>query len=224
MREKARKVKLWDPRQKGDPSKYVDEIAIPQLKEIIDNYQPKVIWFDTGGKLSDTKANERIGDFIKEHAPNMVVNPRLRSKRHIGDFQTHEQSLPAQTPDHLWELSMSKKILFVMRHAPYGTSLAREALEATLAACSFEQQVSVLFLDDGVLQLVDTQQPASIEPKNHNAMLQALPLYDIDQLYVEQHSATTRQLSSEQLPATAQLIDSKAAALLMADCDHIVSF
>ena len=119
---------------------------------------------------------------------------------------------------------MNKKILFIMRHPPYGTSLAREALEAVLAAGSFEQQVSVLFTGDGVLQLVEQQDPAAITQKNHHAMLQALPMYDVDQLFVDQHSLNKRQLMGEHINPAITLIDNAAIQQLMARHDHILSF
>lgn len=44
----------------------------------------------------------------------------------------------------------TRKLLFLLRQAPYGTSHALEALEAVLVAGVFEQQVAVLFRDEGV--------------------------------------------------------------------------
>ena len=119
---------------------------------------------------------------------------------------------------------MSKKTLFIMRHPPYGTNLAQEALEAVLAAGSFEQQVSVLFMDDGVLQLIEQQNPAASTQKNHHAMLKALPMYDVDQLFVDQHSLDERQLTSKNTNLPVALIDSNAIRQLMARHDHILSF
>ncbi len=51
----------------------------------------------------------------------------------------------------------SKKLLFISRHAPYGSSLARDALDAVLASSAYDQQLSLLFMDDGVFQLLKNQ-------------------------------------------------------------------
>lgn len=118
----------------------------------------------------------------------------------------------------------SKKTLFIMRRAPYATSLAREALEAALAAGSFEQAISVLFMDDGVFQLLADQQTKDIAQKNHGAMLKALPMYEVDKLYVESASLDKRHISLKQLiPATIP-VDTSAIQKLMAEHDHILSF
>lgn len=118
---------------------------------------------------------------------------------------------------------MIKKVLFILRHSPYGTSLAREAAEAVLASGSFEQSVSVLFMDDGVLQLIDQQSPLQ-GTKNHAAMLKALPMYEVEDLYVDQTSLEQRNLKSEQVIAGIKPINVSAIQKLMADHDHIVSF
>lgn len=93
----------------------------------------------------------------------------------------------------------AKKILFVMRHAPYGNSLAREGLDALLACAAFEQKVSVLFLNDGVFQLLKNQQSDAIEQKSLEKSLTALPLYDVNELFADQQSLIERQLDEEQL-------------------------
>ena len=52
---------------------------------------------------------------------------------------------------------MRKRLLFLLRQAPYAGSNALEALEAALVAGVFDQNVSVLFKDDGVWQLAKDQ-------------------------------------------------------------------
>src|SRR5690554_7301836 len=74
---------------------------------------------------------------------------------------------------------MQKRILLISRHAPYGSSIAREALDAVLASAAYDQQISLLFMDDGVFQLLAEQDPGSIGQKSFASMLSALPLYDV---------------------------------------------
>ena len=47
-----------------------------------------------------------------------------------------------------------KKFMFVNRRAPYGTIYALEGLEMVLITGAFDQDVSVVFMDDGVFQIV----------------------------------------------------------------------
>lgn len=67
--------------------KYVDEKAIPQIKELINNYRPDILWFDTPHKLPLSE-NMRILKTIRETDPNVVVNGRLvrSATGNFGDY------------------------------------------------------------------------------------------------------------------------------------------
>ncbi len=56
--------------------KYVTEKAIPQIEELIKNYKPDILWFDTPQKLPLFE-NIRILKAIRKIAPDIVVNGRL---------------------------------------------------------------------------------------------------------------------------------------------------
>ncbi len=68
--------------------KYVDEKAIPQIKELLANYHPDILWFDTPHKLPLSE-NIRILKAIRETDPNIVVNGRLARNAAIsfGDYR-----------------------------------------------------------------------------------------------------------------------------------------
>ena len=64
--------------------KYVDEKSIPQIQELIKNYQPDLMWFDTPHKLPPEE-NRRILQAVRDADPNVVVNGRLL--RGYGDYK-----------------------------------------------------------------------------------------------------------------------------------------
>jgi len=68
--------------------KYVDEKAIPQIKELLIKYHPDILWFDTPGKLPLSE-NIRILEAIRATDPNVVVNGRLARSSAIsfGDYR-----------------------------------------------------------------------------------------------------------------------------------------
>jgi tRNA 2-thiouridine synthesizing protein C len=47
---------------------------------------------------------------------------------------------------------VTKKFMYLNRKAPYGTIYALESLEVVLIGAAFEQEVSLVFIDDGVYQ------------------------------------------------------------------------
>ena len=68
--------------------KYVDEKAIPQIKELLQKYHPDILWFDTPQKLPLSE-NVRILKAIRETDPDVVVNGRLvrSASGNFGDYQ-----------------------------------------------------------------------------------------------------------------------------------------
>jgi alpha-L-fucosidase len=68
--------------------KYVDEKAIPQIKELLTKYHPDILWFDTPQKLPLSE-NIRILKAIRETDSNVVVNGRLvrSAGANFGDYK-----------------------------------------------------------------------------------------------------------------------------------------
>ena len=66
---------------------YVDEKAIPQIKELLTKYHPDILWFDTPQKLPLSE-NIRILKAIRETDQNVVVNGRLVrfASSNFGDY------------------------------------------------------------------------------------------------------------------------------------------
>ena len=78
------------------------------------------------------------------------------------------------------------KLAFVFRHCPHGNSVGREGLDTLLAATAFchEEDITVFFMDDGVVNLLPNQQPERILQKDFIRALKLLDLYDIRHRYV----------------------------------------
>lgn len=117
-----------------------------------------------------------------------------------------------------------KKFMFVNRKAPYGTIYALESLEVVLITAAFDQDVSLVFLDDGVYQLKKGQQTKGIETKNFSPTYRALEGYDIEKLYVERESMEARGLSEDDLLVDVVVMDRAELAAKMAEQDVLISF
>ncbi len=119
---------------------------------------------------------------------------------------------------------MKKQLLFALRHAPYGNSLAKEALDAILATSVYDQALSIVFMDDGVFQLLNNQQADVIEAKNFINILAALPLYDITDLFVCEQSLISRGIKPHSIPDNIQRLHADDIQRLFHQQDHILSF
>jgi tRNA 2-thiouridine synthesizing protein C len=117
-----------------------------------------------------------------------------------------------------------KKFMFVNRKPPYGTIYALESLEVVLIAATFDQDVSLVFLDDGVYELVKGQDTQGIGIKNHSKTYRALDGYDVEKLYVERESLASRGLSEDDLIVDVEVLGSAELAALMAAQDVVLGF
>lgn len=115
-------------------------------------------------------------------------------------------------------------LLFVIRTSPYQHTLAREAIDALLGSAALGAAVKVLFSGDAVLHWLPDQAPPGGQ-KNLGAMLKALPLYDIDEVYVDRDALTTRGLTVDILPPGVSALDAAALRhLLSQPGQQLVSF
>jgi tRNA 2-thiouridine synthesizing protein C len=117
-----------------------------------------------------------------------------------------------------------KKFMFVNRKPPYGTIQALESLEVVLIAATFDQDVSLAFLDDGVYELVKGQNSKAIGIKNFSPTYRALEGYDVEKLYVERESMDARGLTEADLLVPVEVLTSAQMAELMAAQDVVLSF
>lgn len=117
-----------------------------------------------------------------------------------------------------------KTFMFVNRRPPYGTVYALESLEVVLIAATFDQDCSLVFMDDGVYQLAKGQNTRAIGMKNFSPTWRALDDYDINKLYVERESLQARGLTEDDLMVPVAVLSSSELGELMASQDVVLSF
>ena len=92
-----------------------------------------------------------------------------------------------------------KKILFVLRKPPHSGAYAQEMLDIIMTVAAFDQEVSILLLDNAVFQLKKQQRPEGTGLKDTATIFKALPLYDINTIYAEAESLQERGLTPDSL-------------------------
>lgn len=117
-----------------------------------------------------------------------------------------------------------KKFLYINRRAPHGTIYAQEALETVLIGAAFEQDVTLIFIDDGVFQLKKNQNTSEINTKNFSKTYAALGMYDVEKLYVEKQSLDQRGLTQEDLSVDVKVISSDEIKKLINSSEVILNF
>ena len=122
------------------------------------------------------------------------------------------------------EVGTVKKFMFINRKAPYGTVYALESLEVVLITAAFDQDVSLVFSDDGVYQIKKGQNTDAIGMKNFSPTYRALEGYDVEKLYVDKESLDERGLTEDDLLVDVEVISRAKMADLMDEQDVVLSF
>lgn len=117
-----------------------------------------------------------------------------------------------------------KRWLFVCRKPPYASGLPRAGLDMALAAAAFEQEVALLFMGDGIWQLVKEQHGGALGQKDFDRQLSALPLYGVEELHVEAAALSQRLLAPEDLVLPVTTHDADSIARLLTGADRVFDF
>jgi len=131
-----------------------------------------------------------------------------------------------------------KKFLYLNRKAPYGTIYAWESLEVVLIGAAFDQEVRVMFVDDGVYQLTTGQDTKGVGMKNFSPTYRTLGDYEVKSVYVDKDSLEARGLTQDDLVAIAwedweteeeienivEVVDAARISELMEESDVVFSF
>ena len=118
------------------------------------------------------------------------------------------------------------KLAFLFRTAPHGNAISREGLDALLAATAFcdEEDIGVFFIDDGVLNLLDEQNPEVLLQKDFIRTFKLLDLYDIEHRFVCANSPDQYNLQAEQLIISAEKIDRTSLINKLSQAEKVFTF
>ena len=118
------------------------------------------------------------------------------------------------------------KLVFLFRTAPHGNAISREGLDALLAATAFcdEEEIGVFFIDDGVFNLLDGQNPELLLQKDFIRTFKLLDLYDIEQRFICANSLDQYNLQAEQLIISAEKIDRTSLINKLSQAEKVFTF
>ncbi len=115
-----------------------------------------------------------------------------------------------------------KRFMYVNRRAPHGTIYPHEMLEMVLITAAFDQDVTVVFLDDGVYQIKKEQDTKGIQIKNFTPAFRALDDYGVEKLYVEKESLEARGLTADDLLVPVVVVSTEELSENMAQQDVVM--
>jgi tRNA 2-thiouridine synthesizing protein C len=116
---------------------------------------------------------------------------------------------------------MAKHFLFALRKPGYDGLYVQEMMDIILTTAAFEQDVSILLLDDAVFHLKANQNALNSGYKNTATLFEILPTMDVNAIFVEFESLTERGLNTEMLTQSVQLKPRATIAEFMARFDVV---
>lgn len=116
------------------------------------------------------------------------------------------------------------QLTYLFRRAPHGHAAGREGIDALLASSAYCEDISVIFIGDGVYQLLLGQDPSAILSKDYAPMLKLFDLYDIEQVYVCADSLAQRGLAQADLVLDAQPLSVEQIKEKLQQAGKLLSF
>ncbi len=116
-----------------------------------------------------------------------------------------------------------KRYLFVLRKPCYSGLYVQEIVDIILTTAAFEQDVSVLLLDDAVFHLKSYQNALDSGYKNTATLFEILPTMDVNGIFVETESLLERGLSTEMLTQSVSVKSRIEIASFIAGFDIVIN-
>jgi tRNA 2-thiouridine synthesizing protein C len=129
----------------------------------------------------------------------------------------------------------AKKVMITVRKAPHGSIYVHEAIEVMFIVASYGMDLSVVFMDDGVLALKSGQDTSELGIKGFMASMGALIDFEVEKVYVDRQSMQDRNMTEADLvvigededteePVRPRVLDSAEIAALMQQQASLMSF
>lgn len=116
---------------------------------------------------------------------------------------------------------MTKNILIIHTLSALNTLQGKEALDLSLIFGAYEQDVSVLFYQQGVTQALAHQTPEVIDQKDYLSTIKALGIYDIDHVFACETSLNQYGYCQNELITGVQKVSLSDIKRLKSNADHI---
>ncbi len=119
-------------------------------------------------------------------------------------------------------MSESYPLLWMSR-TPYAGTAARAGIDAALAFAVFAQAPEVVLCGDAVLSLLPAEIGQEQPQPSLRKVLDSMPLYDVDHLWVDLASLEQHGMAPAALPDYARCADDAKLRDLVARAGHVLS-
>jgi alpha-L-fucosidase len=96
----------WDfpDRRHKQVERYLRGKSMPQVRELVAQYRPSLMWFDVPDDITREQSAEFV-NIIRSVVPDCIINDRVGNQ--LGDYATPEQHVPRRAPGGDFEVCMT---------------------------------------------------------------------------------------------------------------------
>lgn len=114
-----------------------------------------------------------------------------------------------------------QSISIIITSPPHGSDAGSQALDTALACAAFDQNVTVIFQDNGVWQLLPQPVDSPLGDKSLLAQFKLMELYGVTAVQVCTDSLQRAGIAAEQLALPAQVVSRRAIAAGLASQSQV---
>lgn len=119
---------------------------------------------------------------------------------------------------------MAIKTNIIISHSCLDGAAFKEAIDLGLVCAAFDQLVNIIFIDNGIYNLVAGQNSSIIHDKNQADIVKGLAFYDIESVIIETESLENSSLMTNDLFPSITLKSKAQIKQLNIDADNMVTF
>ncbi|TQV86499.1 sulfurtransferase complex subunit TusC [Aliikangiella coralliicola] len=112
----------------------------------------------------------------------------------------------------------------IIKSPPFSAIDGKEGIDLALVCAAFDQQVNLIFVEQGIFHLIKSQDSNCIDDKLHDKQLNAIEFYDIDKIYVESESLEKFHLTEKHLLSHVDCLPSSDIKTLCHSANQTVIF
>jgi len=117
-----------------------------------------------------------------------------------------------------------KKIALIFSHSPFDTAISREAQDMVMALSAVEHQVTVIYLDTAVLQLLPVHPNAELGCKDFTPAQKLFELYEVSAVVASEQALNKYQMVAQQCRIPVMTLSCQEIQQLLSQQQMILRF
>lgn len=118
---------------------------------------------------------------------------------------------------------MKSQLLFIQSTAPHGSIIGQEGLDACLMGSAFAE-CAVLFIGDGIYQILSTQDTSLLGVKDYSVSFGALREYGVNAVYCRESDLAQRGIDPNRLAIEVKCLSDDDALSLVNLAEQVLTF